>query len=224
MTTDNIDTRYKVGNLSNNKFFNFDEPISEKLLKIILGLVGTGIDVGVDIVLGTSITNTSVDELKKKLIERLNKVSILAKDPLIQHYVLEASKEVASLTLETLEQLEDPLNKMVERIFIMIGEIGDKALSGSLRTALGIVQAAIAEVPVIGGLIDLATAAGIAFNSSADVIESTVSNALESVKLVNEIVSPTIKKAQNITEKIQQTRANVNQRLEDLTALSKTLS
>ena len=220
MTSLKETTKYTVGD-SFGQLLNLDEPIGDKLVKIILSLMNTGIDIGVDITLGSDITSKTINELKNDILQKLNIIKELAKDPVVQTNVADAAREIVSLSLDTVEQVEEPLNRIVDRLLFMISDITNKSVRGSLETARGVAVSALAEIPVIGGLLDLAVTAGISLNRGADVLKSGVTTALDSLEFINKVSQPAIENLGTINTKINETKNSIQRRVDAFDAQKK---
>lgn len=203
-------------NSSIGSFFNTDEDVGDKLVKIILSLMNTGIDLGIDMTLGSNITEKTITELKNELLNKLGIIKELAKDPLIQEKVGEATKDIVALGLKTVEDVEAPLNEIIDRLLEMISETTNKTIRGSLETARGVAQSALAEVPILGGLIDIALTAGIAFNRFGDFIFTTTDNVLESTERIGTVVNSISDKAQQAYKTYSNTRDDIENRIKDV--------
>lgn len=193
--------------------FNSNEQIGDKLVNIILSLLNRGVDFGVNMTLGSDITKKSTTDLKGELLKKLIIIKELAKDPIIQEKVGEATQQVVQLSLKTIEDVQQPLNDIVERLLEMIAETTNKTVRGSLETARGVATSAIAEVPVVGGLVDLALTAGIAFNRLGDFVSSTTSNALEITKQLSNIEKDVSVKTQQAYKTYKDTKEDIENRI-----------
>lgn len=221
MSNDN-ETQYKVEktpsmedtlNETFGVIFNNNEQIGDKLVNIILSLLNHGVDFGVNMTLGSDVTKKSTTDLKGDLLKKLILIRELAKDPIIQEKVGEATQQVVQLSLKTIEDVQQPLNDIVERLLEMIAETTNKTVKGSLETARGVATSAIAEVPVVGGLVDLALTAGIAFNRLGDFVSSTTSNALEITKQLSNIEKDVSVKTQQAYKTYKDTKEDIENRI-----------
>jgi len=205
------------------KYVNFDESVGDKFIKIVLSLINMGIDLGVNVTLGKDVTTRTIPELKNDLLRKLIIIKELAKDPIVQENVGEATREVVNLSLDTIENVEKPLNNIVDRILVLISEITNKSVKGSLETARGVAQSALAEVPVLGGLIDLALTAGIAFNRGSNILYDGISTASDSISYLNDAIQPAIKNTQTIVNKVNETKNNLEERFNEINETKKRL-
>lgn len=196
--------------------FNNNERIGDKLVNIILSLLNHGVDFGVNMTLGSDVTKKSTTDLKGDLLKKLILIRELAKDPIIQEKVGEATQQVVQLSLKTIEDVQQPLNDIVERLLEMIAETTNKTVKGSLETARGVATSAIAEVPVVGGLVDLALTAGIAFNRLGDFVSSTTDNALEITKQLSNIEKDVSTKTQQAYKTYKDTKEGIENRIGDV--------
>jgi prefoldin subunit 5 len=196
--SDNTSKEYKVEGTpsmeetltsSIGNIFNRDEQPGDKLVKIILSLINSSIDIGVGMTLGTDVSGRTIDDVKNELLKKLILIKELAKDPFIQEKVGEAAKEVIDLSIETLDEVEKPLNEIIDRLLLMISDVANKSIRGSLEVARGVAQSALAEVPVVGGLVDLALTTGIAFNRIGDFVFNTTDHIIEGSESIGKVVN-----------------------------------
>lgn len=203
-------------NSSLGSFFNSDEQVGDKLVKMILSLINTGVDLGMGLTFGTDVTQKNITEIKGEILNKLVIVKELAKDPLVQEKVGEATKEMVNLGLETVEEVEKPLNEIIDRLLEMIAETTNKTVRGSLETARGVAQSALAEVPVVGGLVDLALTAGVAFNRFGEFVFDTTDNVLESSERIGKVIESVSDNAQKAYKTYNDTKTNIENRVREV--------
>lgn len=203
-------------NSSFGSLFNSDEQVGDKLVKMILSLINTGVDLGMDLTFGTGVTQKNITEIKSEILNKLVIIKELAKDPLIQEKVGEATKEMVNLGLETVEEVEKPLNEIIDRLLEMIAETTNKTVRGSLETARGVAQSALAEVPVVGGLVDLALTAGVAFNRFGEFVFDTTDNVLESSERIGKVIESVSDNAQKAYKTYNDTKTNIENRVREV--------
>lgn len=203
-------------NDSVGRFFNSKEQVGDKLVKIILSLINTGVDMGMSLTLGTNITGKNINEVKSELLNKLVLIKELSKDPLIQEKVAEASKELVTLGLDTIENVEKPLNDIIDMLLKMISETTNKAVKGSLETARGIAQSALAEVPIVGGVVDLMLTAGIAFNRVGELVFDTTGNVLESSQKIGNVAKSVYNNTQKAYDTYNDVKTNIENRIQTI--------
>lgn len=88
---------------------------------------------------------------------------------------IEELKKTLRLARLVLVELEGPLGELIEEMNIAGREVAVKMGEGAGDTATAIAQAFFAEIPVVGGIIDLAIAGSKAFKATTSVaVESSV--------------------------------------------------
>lgn len=215
-TVDNTPSMESTINNSIGRLFNGDELVGDKLVKIILSLINTGVDLGIDLTLGPSVTEKTIGELKNEILNKLNIVKELAKDPIIQEKVMDASKELVSLGLETVDEVEKPLNDIVDRLLEMIAHTTNKTVRGTLETARGVAQSALAEIPIIGGLVDLVLTAGVAFNRVGEFVFDTTDNVLESSERIGSVIGSVTDNAYKAYDTYNATKNQIKSRIQNV--------
>lgn len=220
-TVENTPSMEETLNNSIGSLFNSDEQVGDKLVKIILSLINTGVDLGIDLTLGSGVTEKNIGDLKNEILNKLIIVKELAKDPLIQEKVGEASKELVSLGLETIEEVEKPLNDIVDRLLEMIAETTNKTVRGTLETARGVAQSALAEIPVVGGLVDLILTAGVAFNRVGEFVFNTTDNVLEGTERIGKVIESVTDNAQRAYQTYDTTKRQIEDRIQNVENVAK---
>lgn len=220
-TVENTPSMAESLNSSIGSLFNSDEQVGDKLVKIILSLINTGVDLGIDLTLGSGVTEKNIGDLKNEILNKLVIVKEFAKDPLIQEKVSEASKELVTLGLETIEEVEKPLNDIVDRLLEMIAETANKTVRGTLETARGVAQSALAEVPVVGGLVDLFLTAGVAFNRVGDFVFNATDNVLESTERIGNMIGSVTDNAQRAYQTYDTTKKQITDRIQNVEDMAK---
>lgn len=220
-TVENTPSMEETLNNSIGRLFNSNEGVGDKLVKVILSLINTGVDLGIDLTLGPGVTEKNVGDLKNEILNKLVIVKELAKDPLIQEKVGEASKELVTLGLETIEEVEKPLNDIVDRLLEMISETTNKTVKGTLETARGVAQSALAEIPVVGGLVDLILTAGVAFNRVGEFVFDTTDNVLEGTQRIGNIIESVSGNAQKAYQTYDTTKKQIEDRIQNVENVAK---
>jgi len=215
-TIDKTPSMKNTLNTSVGQLFNSNEQIGDKLVKIILSLINTSVDLGIDMTLGRGVTEKTINELKTDLLNKLVIIKELAKDPIIQEKVGEASRELVSLSLETIENVEKPLNDIVDMLLRMISETTNKTVRGSLETARGVAQSALAEIPVVGGLVDLILTAGVAFNRVGEFVFDTTSNVLEGSQRIGTVLESVSSNAQKAYKTYDDAKTQIKGRIQNI--------
>jgi hypothetical protein len=206
-----------------DKYFNYDEKIGDKYVKVLLSLINMGVDLGVNATLGKDTISKTIPELKTDLLRKLIIVKELAKDPIIQKNIAEATKEVVNLSLDTVEKVDKPLNNILDRLLFLISRITNKSVSGSLEISRGVISSALAEVPILGGLVDLALTTGIAFNRGSNIFYDGIDISTDIISNLNKASKPAIKNTQTIVNKVNETKNNLKDRFNDINEINKRL-
>jgi hypothetical protein len=107
---------------------------------------------------------TTKNEIEK--LDLATKIlNMMSKDPAMR----EAIKKLASAGSESfviiLKDIEPEILKVSNQIRETITKTADKSIRGFVSSGLSVAQAAVAEVPVVGGVVDLLIAAGKSFNN-----------------------------------------------------------
>lgn len=150
----------------------------------------------IDTALGINVNKQTFEELfqtsKEKLL-KLAKVSMaLLKDPQTQEAIQQIAQATLDMANQTLTEVKPYLNQLVEQLAQTAEQTGSVAAAGMAKTGISVAQAAVAEIPVVGGLIDLGVAAGKGFNAAAKTVETGMKNADKISTLMNDASSKAI--------------------------------
>ena len=104
-------------------------------------------------------------ELNKKILLLSGVLGQLANNPASRAAIKEIANAFGIASVELLEELKPNIDKITDKMMDMTDEIAKKSASGATKTGVSVAQAAVAEIPIIGGIIDLIIALGKGFNS-----------------------------------------------------------
>jgi len=155
------------------KVFTVIKDISEVGLKT--GIKWSGdvmiklVDAVMDMTGGANILDTPIDklspELNKKVLLLAGVLKELSTNPATKEAVREIAQAVAVTIIEILKEIRPQLNKVADQGTEMLEEVSGKFVSGATGTGISIIQAFLAEIPWVGGIIDLFIAIGKGFNT-----------------------------------------------------------
>lgn len=104
-------------------------------------------------------------DLNKKLLLFATILKELSDNPATKEAVREIAESVAVSLVDLLEELQPEVNKITDQVINMLKEIASKSVRGATSTGLSIAQAFLAEIPFVGGILDLTIAIGKGFNA-----------------------------------------------------------
>ena len=126
------------------------------------------IDMGLNFTGEYKILDTPIDELSPELNKKLILLSAILREFSSNPSTRTAIKDIAeSLTItavELLEEMRPALNIITDESLDLLDEAGEKYARGITNTGISMGQAFIAEIPWLGGIIDLLLALGKGFN------------------------------------------------------------
>jgi hypothetical protein len=150
----------------------------------------------IDTALGINVNKQTFEQLfqtsKEKLL-KLAKVSMaLLKDPQTQEAIQQIAQATLDMANQTLTEVKPYLHQLAEQLTQTMEQTGNVAVAGLAKTGISVAQAAVAEIPVVGGLIDLGVAAGKGFNAAAKTVETGMKNVDKMSTLMNDATSKAI--------------------------------
>ena len=117
------------------------------------------------------ILNTPIDklspELNKKILVLAGVLKGVSTNPVTKQAVKEIAQSVAITMIEVLKEIRPEVNKVADQGTEMLEEVSEKFVAGATGTGISVIQAFLAEIPFVGGMIDLFIAIGKGFNTLA---------------------------------------------------------
>jgi len=117
------------------------------------------------------ILNTPIDklspELNKKILVLAGVLKGVSTNPVTKQAVKEIAQAVAVTMVEVLKEIRPQVNKVADQGTEMMEEVSAKFVAGATGTGISVIQSFLAEIPFVGGIIDLFIAIGKGFNTLA---------------------------------------------------------
>ena len=117
------------------------------------------------------ILNTPIDklspELNKKILVLAGVLKGVSTNPVTKQAVKEIAQSVAITMIEVLKEIRPEVNKVADQGTEMLEEVSGKFVAGATGTGISVIQSFLAEIPFVGGIIDLFIAIGKGFNTLA---------------------------------------------------------
>ena len=127
------------------------------------------IDMGMKLSGNDKILDTPLDELSpelnKQIILLAGVLTELSENPATHEAIKEIAEAIAISVVEILQDIQPSLDKITDQALEMLDEVGDKSVRGFTSTGISVMQAFLAEIPWVGGIIDLFIAFGKGFNA-----------------------------------------------------------
>ena len=114
-------------------------------------------------------------ELNKKLILLAGVLKEMSDNPATKEAIKEAAKTTAVNAVEIMKVIQPDINKVTDQAVDMVNEVASKSVQGMASTSVSVAQAFLAEIPIIGGILDLMIAIGKGFNALMRVFKIFVS-------------------------------------------------
>ena len=129
------------------------------------------VDTVMDLTGEEDILNTPIDklspELNKKILVLAGVLKGVSTNPVTKQAVKEIAQSVAVTMVEVLKEIRPEVNKVADQGTEMLEEVSEKFVKGATGTGISVIQAFLAEIPFVGGMIDLFIAIGKGFNTLA---------------------------------------------------------
>lgn len=143
-------------------------------------------------------------EFRTTLKNRSKFVSNILNDPDSRKALTDLLEEYARGLAEVHEISKPAMDEVLLLFWETVAEMGEKSAVGAINTSLNIGKAAVAEIPVVGGVVDLTLALASAFNYFA----ATVSPMISKGAKMGYTVSKEGEKTASVIDKVKK-KANV---------------
>ena len=137
--------------------------------------------------------NETFKKIAPNIAAELNKNTIfinnIAKDPIVRAALIEYINSLG-IVVETVAELAKPvIDEAVNDAWEAIDEAGERSVIGATNTGLNLFKAAVAEIPIVGGIIDLGLAGAQAFNYTTAAARPLIISGTKNLALVSQAAS-----------------------------------
>lgn len=178
-TPDNPDNEKGIVSLVASKTFSNVKTMYIAFIKKIIIVTDFFISRIIDYVTHDTL-NTPVNELtantNKRVLVLAAYLRAVANNPEQIEAIREISEALGVLGIEFVDSIRPAIDKMVDKLSETSERVASQAASGAMKTFIAISTSLIAEVPGVGGVVDLIISFAIGFNSIMRVVRTFVSN------------------------------------------------
>jgi len=151
-------------------------------------------------------------ELEKRVLTLAATLDAMSRNPEVVRAVREIGVSLSLMGVDVIQAIQPSLEEIANKSWESLEKIGSTSLKGGVDTAVSFAQAMLAEIPMVGGIIDLFIAGGKGLNNMAKIINEFTQ---ESSKYI-EPVGKMIKKGNEAIQKGQQRIQNIQNNLSKL--------
>jgi hypothetical protein len=144
------------------------------------------------------------EDIAPELEKNKQLIKYILDDPVTKKAFQELIKTYVEFLIELYKLNEDEINKLLDTFWEGINEFARRSGTGLSNSALNFIETALAEIPVVGGLIDLAISIMRGFNhfmlATSPVIENSLKGAATAKKMrddVNSFYNDNVSKLEN---------------------------
>ena len=198
---------------------NAFEGVDKSLITIlkIIGLFTESIAPIIEKTIFGDLANKEWSEVAPQLIRILNDkrdyLNKISQDPILQQALKEWAEAYTIVGIQTIKALKPYIDQIIDEGLITLTDAGTKAGIGIVSTGMNFVEAAVGEIPVAGGIIDMVIAIVRGLNSvmvttapmvqygikTIDATYKTINNVNKIIQQGQETINRTSKKLQDIT-------------------------
>ena len=134
------------------------EEIAKTVVKAIIKMADTLVPVVQEAIFG-NLADEPWEQVAPELVAALKKDAKLMENvinnPAMQEAIKELAEAYATVAIQMIDAVRPSIDMMTEEVWESISQVANKSAIGVINTALNFTEAAVGEVPVFGGLIDL---------------------------------------------------------------------
>lgn len=153
-TTGDITSMISLG----GEFIRNSEIIARTIIKAIIKITDTLVPVAQDAIFG-DLADKPWDEVAPELTSALQKDALLVKnmikDPRVQEAIKEVAEAYAMVAIQMIDAVKPSISMMTDEVWESISEVAIKSAVGSINTVFNLTEAAVGEIPIFGGAIDI---------------------------------------------------------------------
>lgn len=142
-------------------------------------------------------------EFDKKIVLLASYLEHLSHNKEQLESIRKLSEALGDAGVDIIQVSKPAVKRIIDESLTATQEIGEQSAEGMARTLTAVLQSFIAEIPGLGGLIDLAIAFGIGFNNASKV-------AIETKKSYDEIRESALEAKKEITSVIDKHKQNLS--------------
>lgn len=122
-----------------------------------------------DAVVPVDLLNKSYSDINPKLTNQLSALASnfeqMAQDPQARQAIANLAKAMADVGIDAINAAKPQIDKLVNRIWEVANNVGSKSIRSAMNVGLAMLITALAEVPVVGGVVVGSLEAGSIFNN-----------------------------------------------------------
>lgn len=126
----------------------------------------------------------------------------IADNPEQMEAIREISEAVGIMGIEFIDSLRPAVDKMVDKMNEASKQVASKAAGGAMKTFIAVSSSLIAEIPALGGMVDLVISLAIGFNSVMSVVRTFVENNSELAIFGAEALNKSIQTVKNTSGRL----------------------
>jgi len=150
--------------------------------------------------------NVPVKEITSNTNERVLAFAVylraITENPEQMEAIREISEAVGMMGIEFIDSIRPAVDKMIEKLSETSQQVASQAAGGAMKTFVAISSSLIAEIPALGGMVDLVIALAIGFNSFMRVVRTFVENNSELAVFGAEALNKSIQAVKNTSGRL----------------------
>jgi hypothetical protein len=131
-------------------------------------------------------------DLKQKATKVKNVMGALAEDPEVEEIIKDAGDVFGELTKQIIDAVEEPAKEIIDTSLNLASDAAITTGKTIAKTGVDIGMSALAEIPGVGGLIDLIVTLLVAFNGVSSNLRIAIANISKLITIGNSLVGDVI--------------------------------
>jgi len=153
-------------------------------------------------------------ELEKRVLTLAATLDAMAKNPEVVQAVREIGMSLSLMGIDLIDAVQPSLEEIASKGWKSLQKIGSTSVKGGVDTGVAFAQAMLAEIPVVGGIIDLMIAGGKGLNNMAKLVNEFTEESGKYIQPVGDMIkkgSEAVQKSEQNISKIQQNLNRLSQ-------------
>lgn len=153
-------------------------------------------------------------ELEKRVLTLAATLDAMAKNPEVVQAVREIGMSLSLMGIDLIDAVQPSLEEITSKGWKSLQKIGSTSVKGGVDTGVAFAQAMLAEIPVVGGIIDLMIAGGKGLNNMAKLVNEFTEESGKYIQPVGDMIkkgSEAVQKSEQNISKIQQNLNRLSQ-------------
>lgn len=212
-TAETVDALFKIGSLTKDVAGATIGKIASESYNLAKSLLEVAITKLEESILGQQFVNLPEGTTAEKLNYISDLVNEIAQDPEARQAIINLSKSLANLGIQTLDATQPELDELTNKFWTVANGIANKSAVSAVTAVVSSILAVIADIPVIGGIIvdiflaaktfsTIANTASYSIEKSSEVFQKGVQTLGTAANVIADNATPIVQASQNAQQAV----------------------